>query len=256
MSDIGVKLTGDNSEFRGMLDQSVDDGGAFADKLTSRVGEKLFGMRELSRTIATALGINIKDIADDVARYFTDMSAQEEAAYKNTADLTSKIADLNIKAAASRNTDSENYQLAIQKEQHALNDLNDAKNVQGRLDAIMADQSLSNFESEKAQAVEKVASIDKIKAAELAYTQSKVDSAALLDKITSAASKQAASDDAFDRAAAQSQIDSANKLMDLDTQHGKATDEISLLHEILGGNAYREGFLIHEIAVRVGGLAN
>jgi len=37
---------------------------------------------------------------------------------------------------------------------------------------------------------------------------------------------------------------------------GGYTDEISLLHVILRGNAYRKGFLLHEIAVSVGGLAN
>lgn len=124
MSEIGVKLTGDNSEYRSMLSDSVEKGAEFGGKLAEKVGDKLYGLKDISHTVATALGLNLENIAENAARLFTGLSKEEEEFYKKSADLAAQVTDAAAKNASARNTDEQNYQLALKARDEALARIN------------------------------------------------------------------------------------------------------------------------------------
>lgn len=113
-SEIGVRLTGDNSAFRAMLADSVEKGGKFSGDIAAKVGGKLFELKDVSNTIAAALGINLVSIAENIARTITGISKVEEEAFKNLEEASAQVADLNIKNARMLLTEEQRYQLTLQ----------------------------------------------------------------------------------------------------------------------------------------------
>lgn len=134
-NEIGVKLTGDNSHFRSMLSQSVEEGGKFAGKLAGKVGDNLGSLNKVSNTLATALGLNLQNIAENAARWFTGMSKETEEAFKKLADVSERVADANIALMRAQLSEEQRYQLAIierGKLEKAIAE-NSAKTVQDQL---------------------------------------------------------------------------------------------------------------------------
>ncbi len=127
MSEIGVKLSGDNSAFVGMLDDSVQKGDQFAENLATRVGDRLVGLRHVSTAVATALGLNLENITQNIARLFTGMSKEEEDFYNKTKELSDRQADTSIKNMRDRATEETKYQLLLQERK--------------RLEGLLADQA-------------------------------------------------------------------------------------------------------------------
>ncbi len=113
MSEIGVRLTGDNAEFKRMLADSDAAALKFGTKIAGHVGDKLYGLRDVSRAVATALGLNIENIADHLARSLSGMSKAEEEAYKRSETLGKQIADQSIANARARLTEEQKYQLNV-----------------------------------------------------------------------------------------------------------------------------------------------
>lgn len=115
-NEIGVRLTGDASQFRSTLRQAERE----ASKFGSSLGKRLFDARSLGTSLATALGLNIQNIAEGVARLATGVSKEEEANLKRLADLSTQIADRNIANNKKRLSDEQQYQLAL-LEQERIN---------------------------------------------------------------------------------------------------------------------------------------
>lgn len=109
MADISVKLNGDNSSFKRMLDDSSQAVGTIAGQIS-----KKFEFKDLGRSMATALGINLQSIAENVARVLTGISKAEEDAYKKLEDVSARAADLSIKNMRALLTEEQRYAQALQ----------------------------------------------------------------------------------------------------------------------------------------------
>jgi hypothetical protein len=126
-NEIGVRLTGENSEFRSMLNRSVADAEKFSGDLASKVAGKLTGMRDVSTAVATALGINIQNIAENIARFFSGMSKAEEEAFKRLEQVTTQVADTNIKNMRALLTEEQRYQLNLQDREKLIQQIANAE---------------------------------------------------------------------------------------------------------------------------------
>src|SRR5205809_867926 len=84
----------------GIDGSTIDKGASEVDK---KIGEltksvtKSFEFRDVGRTLATALGINLEKIAENVARWFTGMSKQEEASFKELESVSDKLTETTLK---------------------------------------------------------------------------------------------------------------------------------------------------------------
>lgn len=109
MADISVKLNGDNSNFKRMMDDSSQAAGTIAGQIA-----KKFELKDIGKTMATALGLNIQNMAEQVARFFTGMTKEEEEAYKKLEQLSTQAADASIKNMRAMLTEEQRYISAIQ----------------------------------------------------------------------------------------------------------------------------------------------
>lgn len=123
MENVGVRLTGDNSQFRRMLNDSAAAGAAFGTQLAGKTAGKLFELKDVSTAVATALGINIAAIADNLARMWTGMSKETEAAWKALGEVSDKVAAKNIENARALLTEEQRYQLNLQDRARIERDL-------------------------------------------------------------------------------------------------------------------------------------
>ncbi len=156
--EVGVRLTGDNSEFKSMLNDSVGASTEFAGKLTEKVGDKLLGLRDMSHAIATALGLNYEKIAEGLARTLTGMSKETEELYKKLGELDDATTAKNIANNQLRLTDNQKFQLASQQ-------------------LIQMEKELSNLISQKAAMIQHNADMQALAAK--SYGQWKTDEVAL-----------------------------------------------------------------------------
>lgn len=113
--EIDVRLGGDNSSFRAMLDRSSKDAEKFAGEIAGRVSGKLTGMKDISNALAAALGFNLQNIAENVARLFTGMSKEVEQAYKQLDVVGAQVADANIKNMRALLTEEQIYALNLRE---------------------------------------------------------------------------------------------------------------------------------------------
>lgn len=90
-SEINTRLTADNSQFRSVLNQTE----LAADRAGKSIFKKL-DLRFAMLSVATALGLNIKDIADKVARTIIGFSEAQEEALKELVESTKKAADAQV----------------------------------------------------------------------------------------------------------------------------------------------------------------
>lgn len=125
-SEIGVRLTGDNSQFRSMMEDSIAEGQKSAAKLASKVGDKLLGLREVSTSVATALGLNFEKIADKAAGLFVGMDEAAKEAYKKIKDLSAQVADHNIALMRQRLNVEDQLKLSAADELKARKEVSDA----------------------------------------------------------------------------------------------------------------------------------
>lgn len=122
-SDLMFTVGADATEFSNGLARASADGVRFAGDITKRVGEKFIGMRDLANTVATALGLNMEEIAKKIARFMTGVSEEEEGAYKKSEQLSTQAADLAIKNMRDRLSDEQKYQLALRERDRLMDQL-------------------------------------------------------------------------------------------------------------------------------------
>lgn len=124
-NDIGVRLNGDNSGFRRMLDDSVGNATQFAGQITKKVGGKLTEMRDVSTAIASALGINIQSIAENMARFFTGMTKAEEDAWKKLEQVTDQLSEEQIKNIRATLTEEQKYQANLKDREKLIKQIDE-----------------------------------------------------------------------------------------------------------------------------------
>ncbi len=88
---------------------------AATDKLAGAMEHRLLGARHVASVVAVALGLNIEEIAKKVARLWTGVSEEEEAALKKLEDVSTRAADSHIAAMRAQLSAEKRYQLALQE---------------------------------------------------------------------------------------------------------------------------------------------
>lgn len=167
--EIGVRLAGDNSHFRSVMADSVERAGKFSGEIAGRVGGKLTELKDVSNTIAAALGLNLASISENLARTFSGVSKAEEEALKQLETLSAQVADANIKNARALLTEEQRYQLALQDRDRLLKAIadNDGRNATAlarqKLDELKLAEKIAEIQTfELKQADEKAKRIDEL----------------------------------------------------------------------------------------------
>lgn len=161
MSEIGVKLTGDNAEFRGMLADSVAHGENFATQIAGKVGDKLYGLRDVSHTVSTALGLNLESIAEKAARLFSGLSKEEEEFYKKSGELGAQATDLAIKNIRAQASEETQYQLLLKERDAALARINQRNADSLSVEATLAESRAAAAKYERERTAENEAAAER-----------------------------------------------------------------------------------------------
>lgn len=124
-----VKLGADTSEFKGAIARAGKDasnslghdtGDSAGGKFVSAFEHRLLGARHLSGALATALGLNLEHISENIARWITGVSKEEEESLKRLGELSDRAADATINAARAALTAEQKYQLALRERAGAI----------------------------------------------------------------------------------------------------------------------------------------
>jgi hypothetical protein len=108
MSNISARLSADNSNFRSVMDQSA----TVAEKAGQRMGRGL-DIRGAVSAMAVAVGLNIQNLAQQLARAFTGMSKEAEEAIKGLEASSRRAAEANIANMRSMASEEAKYQLLL-----------------------------------------------------------------------------------------------------------------------------------------------
>ena len=111
--DINLRSTADTSGFSQTTAASAN-----LSKSVNYLGNRLehmFTGRHLATAVATAVGINIEKIAQEIARFATGMSEVEEKAYKSIEALSDKAAELALKNMRANLSGEQQLALAVRE---------------------------------------------------------------------------------------------------------------------------------------------
>ncbi len=131
-SEVSAKLTADNTDFKLKLNDAANHAGEVAATMAHKVGDKLAGMKDMSNAVATALGVNFETIAENVARFIVGMSKEEEEALKKLEDVSTRVADANIKNMRGSLSDEQRYQLALKERDSLLRKVEESNSAINR----------------------------------------------------------------------------------------------------------------------------
>lgn len=98
-----------------MLRDAVGEAARFGSDIGGQVGKKLFEFRDVGQAVATALGLNLVSIAENVARMVTGMSKEEEKAFNDLAAVSDRVAEASLRNMRATLTAEQRYQLALQE---------------------------------------------------------------------------------------------------------------------------------------------
>jgi hypothetical protein len=133
-SEVGVELSADTSKFHAQMAGAADAVGTVAGQI-----QKKFELKDLGRTMATALGLNLESMAEAVARFYTGVSKAEEEALKKWAETSTRAADATIAAMRAGLTEEQKLQLAMQERDRLVERISD-RVVRTTADQIAQDQ--------------------------------------------------------------------------------------------------------------------
>lgn len=108
-SEISTRLSADNSEYRSVMNQTID----VTDKGAKAILKKL-DLRAGVGAIAAAIGFNLQSIAEGIGRLVTGVSKEEEEALRQLATLSDQVASRSIAASRAKLSAEQQYQLALQ----------------------------------------------------------------------------------------------------------------------------------------------
>jgi len=146
----GVRLTGDSSEFKRMLNDATNEAVKFGSGLTAKTAGKVLELKDVSTAVATALGINIENIAENIARFVTGVSKAAEEAWKSLGEISDRVAEKNIENMRAQLTEEQKYQLNLKDRERLLKaiDENQAKTAADILRQKQDELKLAEKESE------------------------------------------------------------------------------------------------------------
>lgn len=123
-NDLQFSIGADGTDLNRGLSAAAANAERYGGQISEKLGKKLGGIEAVSQSLATALGLNLQNIAEGVARWFTGMSKEEEAAYARSDELGAKATELAQRNMRARLTDEQRYQLAVQERDKLLDQIN------------------------------------------------------------------------------------------------------------------------------------
>ncbi len=141
VSEISAKLSADTSEFSSGMAKAADDGGKYAGKLAEKVADKVFGLRDVAHVVATALGLNLENIAEHIAGFFTGMSKEIVEAMNKAQEASDRAASMAIDNMRAALSEEKKYTLALQDRDRIQNQLMAATEKMGQALALEAKYS-------------------------------------------------------------------------------------------------------------------
>lgn len=121
MSDINIRIGGDNSDLRSVLNDSEKQvtksfgGMTSAANLTGQSMLKRLDIRAGVAAIAAAIGFDVRSIADTISRFITGMSRETQEALKQIAALSRANADATIANMRQMASEETKYQLLLKE---------------------------------------------------------------------------------------------------------------------------------------------
>lgn len=142
----------------GPLQQAGTQAAATAGNIAQQM-EKQFAMQKVGTALATALGLNLQNMAEQVARFFTGVSEAEEKALKELEKLSTEVADRQVAAMRERLSDEQKLQLVMQ-ERAALEERiadNTGRTSEQQVQLQRDKLALLDKEKESTQLIDKIA---------------------------------------------------------------------------------------------------
>jgi len=118
-------------------------------KVAGSVMKKMFNVEQIGSAFATALGLNIQNISENIARFITGQSKEVEKLQEELISLGDEAISSAAQLAKARNTDTQNLKALIISQQR-LNDLlsKPAGDLKGRVEAKRAEVELNKVNLE------------------------------------------------------------------------------------------------------------
>ncbi len=104
----------------GPLRQAGIEAEGLAGDIGDKIEHRLFGARHLAGALATALGLNLDKIGEQVARIFTDMSKETEEAMKKAGEISDETAAITAKMLADRRNDEQKMEALVKDKNDLL----------------------------------------------------------------------------------------------------------------------------------------
>jgi hypothetical protein len=118
-------------------------------KVAGSVMKKMFNVEQIGSAFATALGLNIQNISENIARFITGQSKEVEKLQEELISLGDEAISSAAQLAKARNTDTQNLKALIISQQR-LNDLlsKPVGDLKGRVEAKRAEVELNKVNLE------------------------------------------------------------------------------------------------------------
>lgn len=118
--EIGVRLGGDNTGFRSMLDDSVNRASRAATEITGSATGKFTNLRNVGAQLVSVFAVSLEKVAELAARSIAGMSEAEEEAYRRAEQLSDRATEANIRNMRLRLSDEQRYQLNLKERERLL----------------------------------------------------------------------------------------------------------------------------------------
>jgi hypothetical protein len=165
LTELNTALNQAGAKITSFSKKGSEDVGAFG-KLWDKLSDKVVGMRDLSSAVATALGLNLTNIGNQLARMIVGLSAAEEEAYKKIGELSDRATEMSLKNMRARLTDEQRLQQLYIERDKIIRDLSFTEGESGRTQLHIKQQELAlqtalkeinEIEAKQAQAAQKAA---------------------------------------------------------------------------------------------------
>lgn len=139
-----TKLGLDLTEFSRGWNRAETIAATSAGAIGKAVHKKL-GLQDAFKSFVAAIGIDVRSIADGIARFVTGVSKDEEEAFKQLGDLSDRVSEANIRNMRANLTEEQRYQLALRERDSLLKKISERqiKSTQDMVDSKKDELALS-----------------------------------------------------------------------------------------------------------------
>lgn len=136
--DLKAALADANASIKTFGQKGANDANSFF----TQVSKKMTDMKALGTAVGTALGLNLQSIAENLARFVTGISKQEEEAFQKLDQVSTQVADAAIKNMRANLTEEQKYQLALTERDRLLKQIAETTGTTGEAQLKAAEKNL------------------------------------------------------------------------------------------------------------------